>query len=209
MLGDVRRHKRLRSGAGDRKRAELDRLGRTKELFDEFRELWDLPPNGDDNKKPNDPRSGTQLDNWDLPDDMLWVPESIRRVARAIGEVRPEDLDFETAEYVETGLARKYDEFKEETLGHFEPDKSQTRDPVFVAGVLALESVLRKEVPAPKERRCRIQQIMNAVYPDGYRSPQNPLGFRPPMGAWKLRRVEDAARLQPNPRVVTEQQPRQ
>ena len=113
-LDYVRSLKRLHSGAGGKKRAEFDRLKRTQELFDEFRKLWDLPPDGDERRKSDDradPRSGTQLDNSDLPDDMLWVPESIRRVARAIGEIRREYLDFETAVYVETGLARMYDEF--------------------------------------------------------------------------------------------------
>ena len=207
-LDYVRSQKRLHSGAQDRKRAEFDRLKRTKELLDEFRALWELQPYGDDKSKSDnqaDPRSGTSLDNWDLPDDMLWAPEPIRRVARMIGEIRQE-LDFETAKYVEWGLDRKYAEFEAETLGHFEPKKSQTRDPVFIAGVLALESVLRDKVPAAKERRRLIQQILNAVYPDGYRSARNPLGSQPPTGLWSLRRVEDAARLQPKRKAMTEEE---
>ena len=207
-LDYVRSLKRLRSGTQGKKRAEFDRLMRTKELFAEFRALWDLPPHGDDSRKSDDqidPRSGTSLDNWDLPDDMLWVPESIRRVARVISEIQ-NDLDFETAKYVEAGLDRMYDEFEAETLGHFEPKKSQTRDPAFVSGVLALESVLRDEIPVAKERRRLIQRILNAAYPDGYRSPRNPLGFHPPTGLWSLRRVEDAARLQPKRKLVTEEE---
>jgi hypothetical protein len=210
-LDYVRSHKRLHSGAQGKKRAEFDRLKRTKELFDEFRELWDLPPYGDDKSKSDDqtdPRSGTSLDNWNLPDDMLWAPEPIRRVARVIGEIR-QDLDFETAEYVETGLDRKYDESEAETLGHFEPKKSQTRDPAFVSGALALEAVLRDEIPAAKDRRRLIQQILNAVYPEGYRSPRNPLGSYPPTGPWSLRRVEDVARLQPKQKLMTEEEARQ
>ena len=209
-LDYVRSLKRLRSGTQGKKRAEFDRLMRTKELFAEFCALWDLPPHGDDSRKSDDqkdPRSGTSFDNWDLPDDMLWAPESVRRVARVISEVQ-NDLDFKTAEYVETGLERKYDEFEAETLGHFEPKMSQTRDPVFIAGVRALESVLRDEIPAAKERRYLIQRILNAVYPDGYRSPRNPLGFHPPAAVWSLRRVEDAARLQPKPKLVTEDEAR-
>jgi tRNA U34 5-methylaminomethyl-2-thiouridine-forming methyltransferase MnmC len=134
---------------------------------------------------------------------MLWAPESIRRVARVIGEIR-KDLNFETSEYVETGLDRKYDEFEAESLGHFEPRMSQTRDPVFTAGVRALEPVLRDEISSAQERRRFIQQILNAVYPDGYRSPRNPLGSRKPKAPWSLRRVADVARLQRKQEPITE-----
>lgn len=193
----IRSRKQLHSGAKQPKKADFDRLARTQWLFDEFKRLWNLPANP---KKPDasEPRSGTTLDNWGLPDDMIWVPDTICDVARAIQAVPPEDLDPVLAEEVTAfGFQQLKAEHDASTLGRFNPLASKSRDPVFLAVTLALDAVLRPDLPTLASRADLIRRVLNAVYPQGYRSSRHPLGSRRPTAAWPRRRIEDAAKPTP------------
>ncbi len=210
--------KRMKSGAGKRKRSERHRLDRTRVLFDKLLSLWGLPTLADapDTPAPPQPgteleaaapewRSGTMLDNWDLPDDMLWCPQRLREALRAVRAVPRCDLDPELWEEVrKETFDRLREQHEDATLGHFDPEVSETIDPVAVELVRAFESVLVEDIPDSTARRTLIAAILNAVYPAGYLSHRSPLGFQPPSRAWTLRNVADYARLKPKAQRVTE-----
>jgi hypothetical protein len=185
-----------------KKKWKKDRLERTRGLFQTFREVWDIPADQHTTTpSPTDEsRSGTQLDVWELPDHFLWYPESIRNVARAILAVPPLHLDDQAAEAVrDQALKLLKEEFSGATLDRYDPADARSIDPVAAAIVRALKLALEPEIASARKRRELIRDILDGVFPRGYRSPQNPLGSHLPDGRWSQRMISDYARIKRNP----------
>jgi len=190
----VRSLKRQHSGSEARKKAGFDRLVRTGQLIDGFKKLWDLDAPAPEELQAAEPRSGTELDTHGLPDDMLWVPPSIRRLALAVLAIPEGDLNPELARTKkDDGFSRLREEHRGETAGHFEPDDPQTRDPAAMALIRALDVVLVREIPGPRKRAEFVALFLDALYPKGYRSRANPLGPQGPSGHWDPRDVSRVA----------------
>ncbi len=180
--------------AGPSQKIKSDRLDQTSKLIERFREVWELP--GSSDLQPHDQSpTRTQLDVRGLPDDFLWYPPSIRRVALAILAVPPEALDTERAKRLrDHTLHRLADEFKQQTHGQYEPKHSKAIDPVVLPFVWCLEKILSPGIDKARKRRRTIRAVLDAVYPHDYLSERSPLGFRQPSARWTEKTVNEYAR---------------